>query len=140
VLLMAGRSWLSLWNTSTALVLSIGLNFVLIPSGGITGAAVTWALATVVRNILPVVQLRHFERLRPESLVGLRIGVLNLVLFGGIPLAAKATHLPLPVLGVVGVVVSVGYLILILGGRTGLMGAMSLSSALRRPPRQGAMV
>jgi O-antigen/teichoic acid export membrane protein len=140
VLLMAGRSWLSLWNTTTALVLSIGLNFVLIPSGGITGAAVTWALATVLRNVLPVVQLRHFERLRPESLVGLRIGVLNLVLFGGIPLAARATDLPLPVLGVLGVVVSVGYLLLILGGRTSLMGAMSLSSALRRPPRQGAMV
>jgi O-antigen/teichoic acid export membrane protein len=140
VLLMAGRSWLSLWNTTTALVLSIGLNLVLIPSGGITGAAITWALATVVRNTLPVVQLRRYERLHPESLVGLRIGVLNLVLFGGIPLGAKLTHLPVPALGLLGVVVSVGYLFLILGGRGSLMGAMSLSSALRRPPRQGAMV
>ena len=33
VLLMAGRSWLSLWNTTIALVLSIGLNLVLIPRG-----------------------------------------------------------------------------------------------------------
>jgi O-antigen/teichoic acid export membrane protein len=139
VLLMAGRSWLSLWNTSIALVLSIGLNFVLIPAGGITGAAITWAVATVVRNILPVLQLRHFERLRPESLVALRIGVLNLVLFGAIPLLAKATHLPLVSLALVGFVVAAGYLFLILGGRTGLMGAMSLSSALRRPPRQDAM-
>jgi O-antigen/teichoic acid export membrane protein len=136
---MAGRSWLSLWNTSIALVLSIGLNFVLIPAGGITGAAITWAVATVVRNILPVLQLRHFERLRPESLVALRIGVLNLVLFGAIPLLAKATHLPLVSLALVGFVVAAGYLFLILGGRTGLMGAMSLSSALRRPPRQDAM-
>jgi O-antigen/teichoic acid export membrane protein len=141
VLLMAGHSWLSLWNTTTALVLSIGLNFVLIPSGGITGAAITWAVATVVRNILPVVQLRRYERLRPESLVGLRIGVLNLVLFGGVPLAAKLTHLPVLALGVLGVVVSLGYLVLILGGRGSLMGAMSLSSALRRrPPPQSAMV
>jgi O-antigen/teichoic acid export membrane protein len=139
VLLMAGRSWLSLWNTSIALVLSIGLNFVLIPAGGITGAAVTWAVATVVRNILPVAQLRHFERLRPESLVALRIGVLNLVLFGAVPVAAKVTHLPLVPLGILGFLVALVYAFLILGGRTSLMGSMSLSSALRRPPRQDAM-
>jgi hypothetical protein len=42
---------------------------------------------------------------------------------------------------VLGVVVSLGYLVLILGGRGSLMGAMSLSSALRRrPPPQSAMV
>jgi O-antigen/teichoic acid export membrane protein len=139
VLLMAGRSWLSLWNTTIALVLSIGLNFVLIPAGGITGAAITWAIATVVRNILPVAQLRHFERLRPESLVALRIGVLNLVLFGALPLVAKVSGLALLPLAVAGCVVAVGYLFLILGGRTSLMGAMSLSSALRRPPRQDAL-
>jgi O-antigen/teichoic acid export membrane protein len=139
VLLMAGRSWLSLWNTSIALTLSIGLNLVLIPSAGITGAAVTWAIATVVRNILPVVQLRHFERLRPESLVALRIGVLNLVLFGGLPLLARITDLPPLTIGLAGTVAALGYAFLILGGKTKLMGAMSLSSALRRPPRQDVM-
>jgi O-antigen/teichoic acid export membrane protein len=139
VLLMAGRSWLSLWNTTTALVLSIGLNLVLIPVAGITGAAITWAVATIVRNILPVVQLRHFERLRPESLVGLRVGVLNLALFGVLPLLATLTDLPLVAIGAIGVAVSAAYLFLILGGTTGLMGTMSLSSALRRPPRQDAM-
>jgi O-antigen/teichoic acid export membrane protein len=135
VLLMAGRSWLSLWNTTTALVLSIGLNLVLIPTAGITGAAVTWAVATIVRNILPVVQLRHFERLRPGSLVGLRVGILNLVLFGVLPLVAIAADLPPLTVGLAGVVVAVGYALLVLGGRTSLMGAMSLSSALRRPPQ-----
>jgi O-antigen/teichoic acid export membrane protein len=134
VLLMAGRSWLSLWNTSTALVLSIGLNLVLIPSGGITGAAVTWAIVTVVRNILPVVQLRRYERLRPGSAVALRIGVLNAVLFGALPVLAKLSELPPVSLVLTGLVVVAVYAFLILGGRTSLMGAMSLSSALRRPP------
>ena len=73
VLLMAGRSWLSLWNTTIALVLSIGLNLVLIPAAGSPVPRVTWAVATIVRNILPVLQLRHFERLRPESLIALRV-------------------------------------------------------------------
>jgi O-antigen/teichoic acid export membrane protein len=139
VLLMAGRSWLSLWNTTTALVLSLGLNLVLIPLAGIEGAAITWAIATIVRNILPVVQLRHFERLRPESLVGLRVAVLNLALFGLLPLVATVTDWPVVVVFAVGAAVSAAYLFLILGGTTSLMGAMSLSSALRRPPRQDAM-
>jgi O-antigen/teichoic acid export membrane protein len=139
VLLMAGRSWLSLWNTSTALVLSIGLNLVLIPTAGITGAAVTWAVSTIVRNVLPVVQLRHYERLRPESLVGLRVAALNLVLFGALPVAAAVAGLPLLVVVPVGVVVTGGYLFVILGGPN-LLGAMSLSGALRRSPRQDAVV
>jgi O-antigen/teichoic acid export membrane protein len=138
VLLMAGRSWLSLWNTSIALVLSVGLNFVLIPAGGITGAAITWAVATVVRNILPVVQLRHFERLRPESMIALRVAVVNLVLFGAVPLVARVTSIPFVALVVAGAAIAVGYLFLILGW-VNILGAMSLSNALRRPPRQDAM-
>ena len=138
VLLMAGRSWLSLWNTTIALALSIGLNLVLIPKAGITGAAITWAIATIVRNILPVLQLRHFEHLRPESLIALRVAVLNVVLFGALPLVARAMDLP-PVsvavsVGVIGVV----YTFLLLN-RSRLLGDMSLSSVLRRPPRQDAM-
>ena len=138
VLLMAGRSWLSLWNTTIALALSIGLNLVLIPLAGITGAAITWAVATVIRNILPVVQLRHYERLRPESLIALRVAVVNVLLFGALPWVAKATSLPPLALAVAGGVALCGYAFLILD-RSRFLGAMSLSSALRRPPRQDAM-
>ena len=139
VLLMAGRSWLSLWNTTIALVLSIGLNLVLIPRGGITGAAITWAVATIVRNVLPVLQLRHYERLRPESLVALRVAVVNVVLFGVLPLVARATNLPPLSVAIAVGVVGCGYLFLVLD-RTRFLGAMSLSSALRRrPPPRDAM-
>ena len=69
-----------------------------------------------MRNILPVVQLRHFERLRPESLVGLRVGVLNLALFGAVPLLTTVAGLSLVTVCVLGAVVSAAYLFLILGG------------------------
>ena len=58
VLLMAGRSWLSLRNSVVALVVNVGLNVVLIPLDGIRGAAIAWAVAIVVRNLLPLVQVR----------------------------------------------------------------------------------
>lgn len=59
VLLMAGHSWLSLANNTVALVINIALNLVLIPDYGITGAAVSWAVAIVVRNLLPLLQVRR---------------------------------------------------------------------------------
>ena len=58
LLLMSGRSALSLINSLTALALDIGLCLVLIPKMGITGAAVAWAVAVSIRCMLAVVQTR----------------------------------------------------------------------------------
>jgi O-antigen/teichoic acid export membrane protein len=58
LLLMSGRSALSLANSLTALALDITLCLVLIPRMGITGAAVAWAVAVVTRCTLAVVQTR----------------------------------------------------------------------------------
>jgi len=59
VLLMAGRSWSSLINSTVALVTNLALNFMLVPAYGIRGAAVAWSVAIVVRNLLPLVQVRR---------------------------------------------------------------------------------
>ena len=59
VVLMSGRSWLSLANTLVALVVNVALNLLLIPGYGIVGAAIAWAVAIVVRNALPLVQIRR---------------------------------------------------------------------------------
>ena len=59
VLLMAGRSWLSLRNSSVALAVNLALNVILIPVHGIRGAAVAWSVAILVRNLLPLVQVRR---------------------------------------------------------------------------------
>jgi O-antigen/teichoic acid export membrane protein len=58
LLLMSGRSALSLGNSLTALVVDIGLCVLLIPRMGITGAALAWAIAVSIRCLLAVVQVR----------------------------------------------------------------------------------
>ena len=65
VVLMSGRSWLSLANTLAALVVNVGLNLLLIPPYGIVGAAVAWAAAIVVRNVLPLLQIRRSLGMSP---------------------------------------------------------------------------
>lgn len=62
VLLMAGKSTLSLLNNLIALVINLALNLLLIPLWGILGAATAWAAALGVRNLLPVIQVyRHYR-------------------------------------------------------------------------------
>lgn len=65
VLLMAGRSWLSLLNTGIALVINVGMNLVLIPKIGIVGAALSWAVAIVVRNALPLAMINRMLGMSP---------------------------------------------------------------------------
>jgi O-antigen/teichoic acid export membrane protein len=67
LLLMAGGSRTSLWNTITALVVDIGLCLLLIPVWGITGAAVAWAASVVVRNAMTLVQVHRMNRITPFS-------------------------------------------------------------------------
>lgn len=65
VVLMSGRSWLSLGNTLAAVVVNVVLNLVLIPPYGIVGAAVAWTAAIVVRNVLPLLQIRRALGMSP---------------------------------------------------------------------------
>lgn len=90
VLLMAGRSVWSLGNTALALTINVSLNLVLIPSMGITGAAISWAIAIVASNVAPVIQLWTAFRLHPFS-TGLRDAMLASALcFGGIGLEVRS--------------------------------------------------
>jgi O-antigen/teichoic acid export membrane protein len=59
MLLMTGRSGVSLANNLGGLLVMIALDLVLIPLLGILGAAVGWAAAIVVRNVLGVTQVRR---------------------------------------------------------------------------------
>ncbi|MDH4144271.1 MAG: polysaccharide biosynthesis C-terminal domain-containing protein [Acidimicrobiia bacterium] len=58
LLLMAGGSTRSFLNNLVALGLNIGLNLVLIPRYGITGAATAWVLALLTVRVLAFVELR----------------------------------------------------------------------------------
>lgn len=65
VVLMSGRSWLSLGNTLAAVAVNVVLNLLLIPPYGIEGAAVAWTAAIVVRNVLPLLQIRRALGMSP---------------------------------------------------------------------------
>lgn len=94
VLLMAGRSWLSLRNSTAALVVNIGLNLVLIPSHGIRGAAVSWAVAIVVRNLLPLLVVRRQLGMWPLSRATGAVAGAAVACFGSVDLVAAGTDLP----------------------------------------------
>ena len=79
LLLMAGRSRLSLINTGVALVTNVGANLLLIPVWGIRGAALAWTCSLVVANGLPLVQMYRLLGIQPfgaRTLRALGIGAL----------------------------------------------------------------
>jgi O-antigen/teichoic acid export membrane protein len=91
MLLMGGRSGLSLANNAAALVVDLALNAVLIPWLGITGAAIAWAAALATRNLLPLVQVRRLLGMGPAG-AGLGLAAVSaLACFGALPLLARLT-------------------------------------------------
>ena len=82
VLLMAGRSWLSLLNNVAALVVNVALNLLLIPPFGLVGAACAWAGAIVVRNVLPAVQIHRLLSVSAGGRGAAVVGASALVCFG----------------------------------------------------------
>ncbi|MBO0809200.1 MAG: polysaccharide biosynthesis C-terminal domain-containing protein [Actinobacteria bacterium] len=89
VLITTGRSGWSLANGLLAVGINITLDLLLIPRYGITGAAVGWAAAIVVTNLLPLAQIAVTERLHPFSRGTVTAVCLSAVAFGGVPAAAR---------------------------------------------------
>jgi O-antigen/teichoic acid export membrane protein len=88
VLNMAGRTTWTLANVVLALVVDVVLNVVLVPRIGALGAAIAWAVAIVLNNLLPLGQLAVSLRLHPfgagaATAAGLAVGC-----FGVLPFVA----------------------------------------------------
>lgn len=137
VLLMAGRSWLSLRNSAVALVVNVALNLVLIPLDGIRGAATAWSVAIVVRNLLPLVQVRRHLGMWPATRATVGVGLGALVCFGLVDVVVVLADLPLPVdLALLGV----GLLVYVAGAWwfRATLGLDAFRSALRRRQQTGS--
>lgn len=89
MLLMAGRSGLSLVNQSTALGVNLVLNVLLIPPFGIAGAAVARACGLLVRTLLALVQVRRILGMSPASAGLFWAGGSALLSFAAVPLAVR---------------------------------------------------
>jgi O-antigen/teichoic acid export membrane protein len=114
VLLMSGRSTASLLTSLVALAIDLGLCFLLIPRIGISGAAIAWSVAVVVRAIMSYALVRHSLRLSPVSrasaiTAGASVGCFGLPMLA-LTVLGYATIVPFVIVGVVGAGCYVGIL------------------------------
>jgi O-antigen/teichoic acid export membrane protein len=109
LLLMAGRSGLSLINTALSLGMDVGLCLVLVPDHGVLGAAVAWAIAILTRNALGVAQVRSQLRMTAWSSALTRVVVAAVLTFGAIPLVLSPAVGGLPGVAVVSTICAAGY-------------------------------
>lgn len=91
LLLMAGRSSLSLLNVTVALALDLVLCFALVPSLGILGAGIAWAIAIIAKNAMCTWQVRKHLGLG-LSLRSLKMWLASLVGIFGV--AGALVYLP----------------------------------------------
>src|ERR1700722_4173835 len=90
VLITTGRSSWSLINGLLAVAVNVGVDLTLIPRLGITGAAIGWAAAIGVSNLVPLVQVAVVARVHPFGAGTALACLLTTISFAGIPLAARA--------------------------------------------------
>ena len=126
VLIMAGRSFWNLANVLLALIVNITLDILLIPAHGVMGAALGWAAALLLGNLLPLAQVSHWFRLHPFGKATLLAIAACAIPFGLLPLALGAL-----VDGVAHFLVSLSLGLSIFGGALFL---------LRRPLQLGVLV
>jgi O-antigen/teichoic acid export membrane protein len=72
-------------NVAVALVLNVSIDVVLIPHIGIIGAAIGWAVAILVNNVLPVIQVHRSNGFTPFSRLWLQALITIGLLFGVLP-------------------------------------------------------
>jgi O-antigen/teichoic acid export membrane protein len=89
VLLMAGRSGLSLMNNGIALAANIGLNVLLIPIYGINGAAIAWAVSLFITNAFPLAQVWRRPGVHPFGRGWLTILVITTVAVAGVEVLVR---------------------------------------------------
>jgi O-antigen/teichoic acid export membrane protein len=84
LLVMAGKSVWSLWNSGAALVTNVVLNLLLIPIMGLNGAALAWAISRVISNVLPFMEMRSLLGINPIgrrwwTAAGISVGTFGLI-------------------------------------------------------------
>jgi O-antigen/teichoic acid export membrane protein len=103
VLAMAGRTTWNLGNVTLALAVMVGLGLVLVPRYGALGAAICFASATLVNNVLPLVQIWSVLRIHPFGRGTLVAIALAGACFGVLPAFVVGAWGPTPAAALVSV-------------------------------------
>jgi len=90
VLITTGRSTWSLFNGLLAVGVNVGVDIALIPKYGILGAAIGWAVAITVSNLVPLCQLAAVIRLHPFGRGTVTAAALSTLSFCIVPLGMRA--------------------------------------------------
>jgi O-antigen/teichoic acid export membrane protein len=90
VLITTGRSSWSLANGLLGVTVNVAIDLALIPRYGITGAAIGWAAAIAVTNLVPLAQVAAVIRVHPFGSGSVCACLLATLSFGVIPLALRA--------------------------------------------------
>ncbi len=90
VLITTGRSSWSLYNGLLAMGVNLSVDLVLIPRLGITGAAIGWAAAIGITNLVPLVQVAAAAKVHPFGRGMAAACALTLLSFAAIPLGLRA--------------------------------------------------
>ncbi len=136
VLEMAGNTGIAFVQTAIALVANIGVDIVLIPRMGPTGAAIGWAVSILLNNLLPLARLNRAYGMFPlgrSAYVAMAAAVASFIVIpGGVVLLAGHHLLP----DLAGVVVGTGLYTALLWRFRSMLQLSGLVSGLRR--RRGA--
>lgn len=132
LLTMAGKTSWNLGNILLALAVNVGLNLLLIPDHGVLGAAIAWAVAITLNNLLPLAQVGGLLRIHPLGRQALTVMAAAVGCFGVLPLAARLAAGPGPLLVAAVVVGTAGYLAVLLRSRR----ALQLDQLLRPKRRR----
>lgn len=91
VLLMGGRSMLSMANMTAGLSTNVALNFLLVPRFGLAGAGLAWASSLLVVNLLALGQVWRALGLHPFGRDNLHAALAAAACFGAVPLLVRVT-------------------------------------------------
>jgi O-antigen/teichoic acid export membrane protein len=112
-----GRTQLVLLNTVIAAVADVTLSFLLVPGYGAEGAAVAWAISSVLFPLLSTIELSWLEGLHPferDYLLPLSVTAVPLaLLFGLVPLRPPYWALPVITIGI-----ALLFVVVVLGTRS----------------------
>lgn len=110
LLVMAGKSIWSLWNSAAALTTNLVLNLLLIPSLGLNGAALAWAISRIVANSLPFIQMRSMLGINPIGVGWKTAAIAAVTSFGVIGLGMRAAFgSSVPIVTIFVVIAVLGY-------------------------------
>jgi O-antigen/teichoic acid export membrane protein len=113
VLITSGRSSWSLYNGLLAMSVNVGVDLALIPRMGITGAAIGWAAAIGLSNLVPLIQVAVVAKVHPFGRGTGAACALSVLCFAAIPLAVRSAAGTAPFISVAAI--AMGCVVMALG-------------------------